>query len=147
MSAGDGIAIRPYRGADRSGLMALWREVFADDPPHNEPGAVIDAKLELADDLLLVAAADGDVVGSVMAGYDGHRGWLYAVAVAPGRRRSGIGRRLVEAAVGALAARGCIKVNLQVRAGNDAVAEFYRRLGFEPEPRLSLGRLLVRNGN
>ncbi len=139
--------IRPYRVTDRAGLVSLWRAVFADDPPHNEPGAVIDAKLELADDLLLVAVDGEGLVGSVMAGYDGHRGWLYAVAVDPRRRRRGLGRRLVEAALARLGERGCVKVNLQVRSGNDAVVGFYRELGFDVEPRISLGKLLTESSN
>ena len=113
----------------------------------NEPGSVIDAKLELADDQLLVAVDGEAVVGSVMAGYDGHRGWLYAVAVDPQRRRRGLGRRLVEAALARLAERGCVKVNLQVRSGNDAVVGFYRELGFDMEPRISLGKLLTESAN
>lgn len=132
--------MRRYRHADRAGLVALWERVFPDDPPHNAPGPVIDAKLAV-DDLIFVAAdAGGRVVGAAMGGYDGHRGWLYAVAVDPAARRASVGRRLVEHTVAALEARGCIKVNLQVRATNAAVVAFYEALGFAVEDRISMGR-------
>ena len=75
-----------------------------------------------------------------MGGYDGHRGWLYAVAVDPRMRQRGIGRALVEHACAELAARGCCKVNLQVRNGNEAAARFYESLGFDRELRISFGR-------
>ena len=77
-----------------------------------------------------------------MAGYDGHRGWLYAVAVDVDYRRLGVGQQLVERALAALKQRGCIKVNLQIRADNYTVAAFYRELGFEVEDRLSMGMLV-----
>lgn len=121
----------------------LWRASFPDDPPRNRAEVAIPAKLALGDGLLLVAEDDGGrVIGTAMAGYDGHRGWLYAVAVHPNRRRSGIGRSLVQEACARLAGLGCVKVNLQVRAGNAATAEFYRKLGFAEEPRISMGREL-----
>jgi ribosomal protein S18 acetylase RimI-like enzyme len=95
------------------------------------------------DGLFFVAEGPaGEVQGTVMAGYDGHRGWLYAVAVEPGLRQRGVGRALVEHACAELAARGCGKVNLQVREDSEAVAAFYEALGFVREPRISLGRLL-----
>ena len=89
--------------------------------------------------MLFVATEADTVVGTVMAGYDGHRGWLYTVAVSPERRRCGIGTALVRHAVGALCAAGCAKVNLQIRATNLEVRGFYESLGFEAEERLSMG--------
>ena len=127
-----------------AGVDALWRTCFPEDPPRNHARVAIPAKLALADDLLLVAEdADGRVIGTIMAGYDGHRGWLYAVACAPELRGGGIGSALVEAACVRLTALGCQKVNLQVRAGNEGVVEFYRKLGFGTEPRISMGRDLT----
>lgn len=131
--------------ADRhfAGVDTLWRSCFPDDPERNHAQWAIPAKLAMRDQLLLVAEGEGDrVIGTVMAGYDGHRGWLYAVASDPARRRAGIGSALVGEACARLAALGCGKVNLQIRAGNAAVAEFYRKLGFAEEPRISMGRLL-----
>lgn len=130
--------IRKYRTDDRLALIELWNQVFPDDPPHNEPTKVIDAKLAV-DDLIFVAELDEQIIGACMAGYDGHRGWLYAVAVTPEYRRSGAGKSLVNAAMEALRELGCIKVNLQIRATNTEVAAFYRSLGFEVEDRLSMG--------
>lgn len=133
--------IRKYQQTDNAALVNLWRRVFPDDPAHNEPSAMIDAKLRV-DDLIIVAEDMGRLVGACMAGYDGHRGWLYAVAVLPEARRAGTGRRLVEFAVDALEALGCIKVNLQIRAGNEQVLSFYRSLGFDVEDRISMGKRL-----
>ena len=134
--------IRKYNTDDREALIALWQEVFPDDPPHNEPSSVIDAKLAV-DDLIFVAESEDEIIGACMAGYDGHRGWLYAVAVNSDHRRKGIGDRLVKAAIESMQALGCIKVNLQIRADNTAVAEFYKSLGFGVEDRMSMGILLT----
>ena len=131
--------IRPCSEHDRSAVIALWERVFPDDPPHNAPAKVFDAKLAMRDGMLFVATDAGAVIGTAMAGYDGHRGWLYTVAVSPDRRRRGIGAALVRHAVDALRATGCTKVNLQIRATNTAVRGFYESLGFEAEERLSMG--------
>ena len=131
--------IRPCGIHDRSGVIALWERVFPDDPPHNAPAKVFDTKLAAHDDMLFVATDGNSVIGTAMAGYDGHRGWLYTVAVSPQHRRRGIGTALVRHAVAALRTAGCIKVNLQIRATNSAVRGFYESLGFEVEERLSMG--------
>ena len=131
--------IRPCSEHDRPGVIALWEKVFPDDPPHNAPAKVFDAKLAMRDDMLFVATDAGAVIGTAMAGYDGHRGWLYTVAVAPDRRRRGVGAALVRHAVDALRTAGCTKVNLQIRATNTAVRGFYESLGFKAEERLSMG--------
>jgi ribosomal protein S18 acetylase RimI-like enzyme len=94
-------------------------------------------------DLLLVALSGGAVVGTAMAGYDGHRGWLYSVAVRRTHRRTGVGTLLIREAERRLARLGCGKVNLQVRAENAAVAAFYRGLGYDIEERVSLGKRLA----
>jgi len=130
--------IRKYNVNDRDSLIELWQIIFPDDPPHNEPSKVIDAKLDV-DDLIYLAEHDNRIVGSCMAGYDGHRGWLYAVAVLPEYRRSGSGSELVKYTINALKQLGCSKVNLQIRSTNVAVADFYQSLGFETEDRLSMG--------
>lgn len=126
---------------DKTSLVKLWETIFPDDPQHNAPSRVIDAKLAV-DDLIFLAEIDEQLVGACMAGYDGHRGWLYAVGVLPDCRRSGAGRQLVEFTMKALADIGCIKVNLQIRATNTEVAAFYQSLGFEVEDRLSMGRFI-----
>jgi ribosomal protein S18 acetylase RimI-like enzyme len=80
-----------------------------------------------------------------MAGYDGHRGWLYAIAVHPECRRTGLGSLLVRHAERALASIGCMKINLQLLATNEATAAFYRSLGYAVEPRISMGKVLHEN--
>ncbi|GJL81512.1 MAG: acetyltransferase [marine bacterium B5-7] len=136
----EGFTIRSYESGDRSRLVSLWQKVFPDGPIHNNPDKVIDAKLAMNDDLLLVLTRGKSIIGSVMVGYDGHRGWLYGVAVDPSLQGRGLGQALVERAIDDLRQLGCPKVNLQVRSGNETVVNFYRNLGFEIEERLSLGR-------
>jgi ribosomal protein S18 acetylase RimI-like enzyme len=134
--------IRPYRASDESAVIDLWSRVLTDSSPHNAPIASIQKKLAVADDLLLVAVAEASVVGTIMGGYDGHRGWIYSVAVSPEFRRKGIGSALVRHVEEMLARRGCSKVNLQIRESNSAVSVFYEQLGYSIEPRISMGRRL-----
>ncbi len=94
-------------------------------------------------ELFLVGTVDGGLVATAMAGYDGHRGWVYYLAVAPGHRRKSFGRALMQEVERLLLARGCPKVNLQVREGNAEVLEFYRKLGYAVDERVSLGRRLI----
>jgi ribosomal protein S18 acetylase RimI-like enzyme len=133
--------IRKYTEKDRDGLIRLWADAFPDDPPHNEPSRMIQAKI-LVDDQIIVAADNARVIGACMAGYDGHRGWLYVVAVATDQRRRGIGKRIIEHAMNSLKELGCIKVNLQIRASNSEVKAFYESLGFAVEERISMGAFL-----
>jgi ribosomal protein S18 acetylase RimI-like enzyme len=137
--------IRPFENPkDRDQLIALWRNVFDYySSPHNDPTLSLDKKLAANDGLLFVAKADGRVVGSIMAGYDGHRGWLYSLAVLPEYRHRGIGTRLVHHAEANLQRLGCPKINLQVMPGNEQVEAFYRQLGYQTEPRISMGKKLV----
>ena len=143
MTANAEVAIRSFREADRLPLVQLWSALFPDDPPRNAPDRMIDGALAVRPESLLVAVLDGVVVGAVIAGFDGVRGWIYHLAVAPAHRRRGIATRLLRDAEAALRARGCSKINLQVRATNDGVVAFYRALGYEIEERLSMGRTLV----
>lgn len=126
----------------REQVVALWEAVFGYDAPHNAPALAIDQKVAVDDGLFFVAVVDGVVVGTIMAGYDGHRGWLYSLAVTPDRRHQGLGSALVQHAERALMARGCLKVNLQIVQGNSAVAAFYQTLGYRVEERISMGKLL-----
>lgn len=132
--------IRRFKEQDWMPVIELWRTVFRDDPPHNDPEKVIEAKLAV-DDLIFVAEHEGEIVGACMAGYDGHRGWLYSVAVHPEKRRNGVGTILIQHALDSLRNIGCLKVNLQVRATNTEVTAFYESLGFKIEDRLSMGVL------
>lgn len=133
--------IREFEEAKhRDETIALWRRVFNYTSPHNEPEFVLDKKRAAGDGLLFVAEAEGRIVGIIMAGYDGHRGWLYALAVSPECRGRGIGSRLVRHAEAQLRKKGCPKINLQIMDGNEGVAAFYRKLGYEIEPRISMGK-------
>ncbi len=135
--------VRSYRPDDHESLVSLWDRVFPDDPPRNAPDRMIENKLRVQPELLLVAEDDdGSLVGAVMAGFDGTRGWMYHLAVVPERRSQGIGTTLVRAAEDGLRKLGCPKVNLQVRATNDGVIAFYRSLGYGVEERASLGKVL-----
>ena len=136
--------IRIFASSDRDPLVALWNEVFDYYAPHQHPRASLDAKLAV-DDRIVVAEHQGKIIGSIMVGYDGHRGWLYSVAVAPDQRRTGLGSKLVRHAIAELARIGCMKVNLQVQPQNSQVVAFYESLGFAVEPRISMGLSLAPN--
>ncbi|HTI67922.1 MAG TPA: GNAT family acetyltransferase [Caulobacteraceae bacterium] len=137
------IEVRSYSEPDFPRIKELWEEVFPGDPPWNRAEVAIPAKLEVHPELFLVATNDGQPIGTVLAGYDGHRGWLYAAAVSPRHRRKGVGAALVREAERRLRALGCGKLNLQVRATNDAVVGFYRALGYDVEERVSMGKRLT----
>ena len=132
--------IRKFKTADHDALIALWKSVFPNSAPHNEPSKSIPQKLAV-DDLIFVVEDEGQLIGACMAGYDGHRGWLYAVGVAATHRRKGIASAMVKHVLEELKQIGCTKVNLQIRADNHEVEAFYRSLGFETEKRLSMGLL------
>ena len=129
---------------DHAAVVELWTTVFGYGAAHNDPEFAIHQKLAVDDELFFVAGADVAVVGTVLAGYDGHRGWIYSLAVRPDHRQRGIGLALLRAAEQALALRGCVKVNLQVVTGNATVVGFYEKAGYAVEPRISMGRLLNR---
>lgn len=135
--------IRQYADAtDRVQVVELWRNVFGYETAHNEPNLAISKKIATQDGLFFVAVDNAAIVGTIMAGYDGHRGWLYSVAVDPGKRLHGLGSELVHHAEKALAELGCMKVNLQLLDTNEATAAFYKSIGYAVEPRLSMGKLL-----
>lgn len=138
------MTIRRYEERDRTAVVRLWQEVFAYDTPHNDPELSLRNKTAVDDGLLFVADEDGRAIAAVMGGYDGHRGWIYSLAVLPDHRRAGIGRQLVDTVVSELAARGCVKVNLQVTGTNRGVVGFYEKLGFAVEDRISMGLTLFR---
>lgn len=139
-------AIDAYDDArHRDQVIALWREVFGYAAAHNAPGLVIDKKREVRDGLFFVATTGPAVIGTVMAGYDGHRGWIYSLAVSPSRQKQGVGSRLLAVAEARLAALGCMKINLQIMAGNDAVENFYLANGYLTEKRISMGKSLPEN--
>lgn len=132
--------IRPYREADEVALIDLWRAAFSEEPPWNDPATDIRRKLGVQRELFLVAEIDAALAGAVMAGFDGHRGWIHRMSVAALFRRRGLGRALMEAAERRLREIGCSKINLQVRASNQEVVAFYASLGYSIEERISMGK-------
>jgi hypothetical protein len=127
---------------DRQAVVALWKGACGYSAAHNDPSTAIDRKVKEGDDLFFVAVDGQAVLGTVMAGYDGHRGRIYSLAVVPEARRQGVGTALMRHAESILSTKGCPKVNLQVGDTNGAVTAFYEKLGYSAEPRISMGKLL-----
>jgi ribosomal protein S18 acetylase RimI-like enzyme len=134
--------IRTFRAADESAVVALWDECRL-TRPWNDPHKDIARKLAVQSELFLVGVVDEAVIASVMAGYEGHRGWMNYLAVTPRFRGRGYGRALVDHVERLLLERGCPKVNLQVRASNPDALAFYRRLGYVQDESISLGKRLI----
>ena len=109
----------------------------------NNPKKDIERKLKVNPELFLVGLVDGKVVASVIGGYDGHRGWIYYLAVDPACQRRGLGRLIMEAIERKILSIGCPKINLQVRMDNTEVVEFYESIGYKTEDRISMGKRLV----
>jgi len=133
--------IRPFQSQDEPAVIALWRQCDL-VRPWNDPHKDIQRKLEVGPNLFLVGVLDGQIVASVMAGYEGHRGWLNYLAVDPEHQLHGLARAMVIEAERLLAEAGCPKINLQVRTANIEVIEFYRRIGYSMDEVVSLGKRL-----
>ena len=108
----------------------------------NDPVEDIMKKVDFQPDLFFVGLMNDRVIGSIMVGYEGHRGWINYLAVFPEFQRQGYGRELVQKAIDELKRIGCLKVNLQVRRTNTPVIDFYKRLGFKEDEVVSLGMRL-----
>jgi ribosomal protein S18 acetylase RimI-like enzyme len=133
------LEIREYQHSDEGVVVRLWKEcnlVVSWNNPHSD----IKRKLRVQPELFLVGLIDGRIVATVMAGYEGHRGWINYLAVAPELRRTGIGRRIMEEVENRLKAIGCPKINLQVRTTNTDVIEFYKNIGFSMNNVASMGK-------
>jgi ribosomal protein S18 acetylase RimI-like enzyme len=133
--------IRAFHEDDTAAVVALWEETGL-TRPWNDPRKDIARKLGVQREWFLVVEDDGRVVASVMAGYDGHRGWVNYLAVAESHRGRGLGRTLMAEVERLLGDAGCPKVNLQVRTTNDTALGFYERLGYKRDDAISLGRRL-----
>lgn len=136
-----GFVIRPFVPEDEPEVVALWEEAGL-TRPWNDPRKDVARKLRVQPEWFLVAALRGEIVGSVMAGYDGHRGWVNYFAVSSAYRRTGIGRALMMEVERVLGEAGCPKVNLQIRGTNDSAVGFYQALGYTRDDVISLGRRL-----
>ncbi|GGF12495.1 GNAT family acetyltransferase [Subtercola lobariae] len=139
--------IRAFNVADTEAVVTLWAECGL-TRPWNNPRADIERKLTVQPELFLVGVepdlATGDhIVASAMIGYDGHRGWVNYLAVSPAWQRRGYARTLMAEAERLLTARGCPKLNLQVRSGNTEAQGFYAALGYEPDLAISFGKRLI----
>jgi ribosomal protein S18 acetylase RimI-like enzyme len=135
------LVIRPYEPRDEEQVIDLW---FRCDlvVPWNNPKQDIDRKLQVNPELFLVGELGGRVVATCMAGYEGHRGWVNYLATDPDLRRQGIAVKMMEAAEKGLLAIGCPKINLQVRAGNEAAVKFYEAVGFKMDDIRNMGKRL-----
>ncbi|MBV8621223.1 MAG: GNAT family acetyltransferase [Curvibacter sp.] len=134
--------IRPYQPLDEDATVALW-QACALTRPWNDPRKDIARKLQIQPELFLVGETDGRLMASVMAGYEGHRGWVNYLAVHPDFQRRGHASTLMAEVEQRLLALGCPKINLQIRSGNQAVLAFYRRLGYLPDEAISCGKRLI----
>ena len=133
------MTIRTYQHADETGVMELWQRcglIRAVNNPYRD----IQRKLAVDEELFLVGIIDHRIVATVMAGYDGHRGAINYVGVHPDYQRRGLGKMIMREAERRLTAMGCPKINLHVLRENKVVVDFYRRLGYEIEDRVQMGK-------
>ena len=133
--------IRPFQPPDESAVIALWQRCDL-VRPWNDPRKDIQRKLAEHPELFLVGLIGDKLIATVMAGYEGHRGWINYLAVGPAHRRLGCGRQLMAEVERLLRTLHCPKINLQVRTGNRSVIEFYQRLGYSVDQVVSLGKRL-----
>ena len=131
--------IRAYKDTDKDAVISLWNECGL-VTSSNDPARDIELKMRVDPDLFLVGVKEAKLVTTVMAGYEGHRGWINYLAVALSQRSNGYGREIMLHAERLLQAKGCPKVNLQVRTNNKAVIEFYNTLGYSDDDVVSLGK-------
>lgn len=134
--------ITPYQSEYQVAVIELWNACGL-VKPWNDPSKDIERKAEHSPELFLVGLVDGKVVGTVMGGYDGHRGWINYLAVNPDAQQTGLGRALMQAVERLLLAQGCPKINLQVRSTNTQVITFYEKLGYQDDQVLGLGKRLI----
>ena len=135
------VEIRPYESSDREQVVALWHECGL-VVPWNDPHVDITLKLQVQPELFLVGLVEGEVAATAMAGYDGHRGWINYLGVSARLRRRGIGRAMIQEVEQRLRRLGCPKINVQIRTSNRQAVAFYKKIGFNEEERVSMGKRL-----
>jgi ribosomal protein S18 acetylase RimI-like enzyme len=135
------VLVRAFKEADEARVIELWT-LAGLVRAWNDPKKDIARKLKVQRELFLVAELEGVIVGCVMAGYDGHRGWVNYLAVDLGQRRRGIGTALMRDAERRLRLVGCPKINLQIRRENSDVQKFYAAIGFSEDASVSMGKRL-----
>ena len=141
MTFANELAIAPIIDAEVDAVVALWQRCDLTRPWNDAAGDIARARGQTNSDVL-VGHLDQVVTATVMVGHDGHRGWVYYVAVDPDKRRGGYGQTMMRAAEDWLRPRGIEKVMLMVRPENDSVRDFYRAAGYEEQPRVVLARWL-----
>lgn len=134
--------IRSFLQQDEGAVIRLWNECGL-VRPWNDPKKDIARKLTTQPELFLVVEKEDRVVGSAMIGYEGHRGWVYYLAVDPSCQGQGIGQALMREAEHLLIERGCPKIQLLVRSNNVQELDFYAKLGYETGDVLMLGKRLI----
>ncbi len=135
------LLIRPFKEGDEEALVSLWNMCKL-TVPWNNPYKDIARKLKVQAELFLVGYLEDKLIASVMAGYDGHRGWINYFAVHPDFQARGYGKQLMDNVENGLRELGCPKINLQIREGNDKVFSYYQKLGFVEEKRINMGKRL-----
>jgi ribosomal protein S18 acetylase RimI-like enzyme len=134
--------VRSYAAVDETAVIALWEKCRL-TRPWNDPRKDIARKLAVQPELFLVGVLGDAIVATVMAGYEGHRGWVNYLAVSPEHQRKGLGKALMLEVEKRLTERGCPKLNVQVRAANGEALQFYRRLGYAQDEAVALGKRLI----
>lgn len=136
--------VRVATTSDETAVAGLWR-LCGLVAKYNDPSEDFrKATSSPSSDVLVFEDPVDGIVGTVMVGDDGHRGWLYYVAAAPHVRGSGVGRKMVDAAESWLHKRGVAKAQLLIRETNTQVISFYEHLGFEYAPRVVMSKWLTR---
>jgi ribosomal protein S18 acetylase RimI-like enzyme len=138
------VQIRIFQDADEAEVIRLWERCGL-VRPWNDPRKDIARKSRVQPELFLVGTMEGAIVASVMAGYDGHRGWVNYLAVDPRHRRNGLGAALMTEVETRLRELGCAKLNLQIRRDNLQAIAFYERSGFKEDAVVSFGKRLERD--
>ena len=133
--------IRPFEIEDQTAVIELW-QACALVVPWNDPVKDIARKLKVDADLFLVGESRGEIVATVMDGYEGHRGWINYLAVSPRHQRKGYGRKIMEFVEQRIQLKGCPKINLQIRGTNSQAAAFYESIGYDIENVIGLGKRL-----
>lgn len=137
----ENLIIRQFQKNDEKSLVQLWNDCEL-VVPWNNPHRDIQRKLKVQPELFLVSIHENRLVASVMGGYDGHRGWVYYLAVHPDYQRKGFARQMMLEIEKRLGNMGCAKINLQVRNTNLRVIEFYKRIGYKSDEVMSFGKQL-----
>jgi len=137
--------IRTYHDSDRDEVIDLWHrcDLYR---PWNDPVKDIEAKTAIQPELFFIGTVDEKIVATVMAGFDGHRGWIYYLGVLPEFRCMGFGERIMRKVEEELKKLGCRKINLQVRTSNKDAPEFYKKIGYRNDDVISMGKRIDSDG-